>query len=312
VSDTKVRIKEVLNQIKDLELVENEFVLVEQNKESLKVSIKKLLVSLEKKHNEIEELLHFGFKRIVSSIFNDKKKLIEKKRNDYYQLSKKYEILKTEQATVDFEYKILYKKINGLTKFKKELEYLIEIRESELIMERSSQGNSLKKIVSDIKSEKSILDRTENSIKIINSLFSKLTLLSASLQEVESYTSWKGARYRGRYSSRQKQKAIQDAKEYNIESKLLLNNLDKSLREINYTFRTIDLKLINFESLLGMFFDNIFSDIILQNKISIAVDEVERVYQKLKKIKLDLIQIRSDTNLKIKRFNEVKNSIILE
>jgi hypothetical protein len=42
--------------------------------------------------------------------------------------------------------------------------------------------------------------------------------------------------------------------------------------------------LNNFVAWLDLF-DNIFSDIILQNKISVAISDVERTYRKLKRIK---------------------------
>jgi len=305
----KDKIQELKKQISEMELVEKELNHVKLNKEKNENQIKNILVLLEKKNIEIDKLLSFSLTGAISSIFIDKKKTLEEKRNEYYELSKQYEKLKSESSTIKFEYDILNKKIIQLTGVKKELEALLEKREYELLNENSAEGNTLRKLSKDMGYHVQVIDELEEAIKFINRLLNKLTLLSASLQEIESLTSW--SRPRIRRSSTQKRKAIANAKEYNIECKLLLNNLDAILRNLNYTATSIDLNLMNFESFLGIFFDNIFSDIILQNKISVAISDVERVYQKLKRIKKDLEQQINKNKISHNRILEARKNLLL-
>lgn len=309
-SETKKILSEILSQINDLELVEKEFSRVELNKEKLKSSIDESLKKLEKKNREIEELSGFSFGGLVTSIFKDKKKLLEFKHDEYYKLSQHYDSLKNEMSTIDFEYNILSKKLNDLLQLKQKLKALMEKRENELLSENSQQGNTLNQIIDDISEKNTILEKTQRAIKIIDKLFTKLTLFSAALREVEGYSSWKTRRTRR--SSYERNTAINNAKEFNIESKLLLNNLDNALRDIGNSIGRIDLRIIDFESYLGVLFDNIFSDLIIKKRVSEAVVNVESVYQKLKLMKYDLENNLKDYSEKISRLKQVKTKIILE
>ncbi len=308
-TDTKTRLEEVQRKIEDLSKIESEFAIAGQKRIELEDSINSILAQLERKNDEINKLEGFSIGGAIKSIFIDKAKTLEQKRNEYYSLSKSYDKLKLEKAGLDFEYKILNDKVKSLTKFQKEFEYLIELRAKELLTENSSQGHALKKILKDFENEKKLLRNLNITKAILDKVLNRLTLLGAAFSEVESYTSWK--RRRGRNFGFNKRQAINRAKELNLECKLLLNELEKSFSKIGYTYRTIDLQLVNFENILGMFFDNIFSDLILQQNLSKAIAEVDSVYTKSKKIKIDIRSLVTESEKELKRLNEIKESIIL-
>jgi len=309
VTDTKTRLEEVQSKIEDLSKIETEFTVTEQKKIEIEDSINRILVQLESKNDEINKLEGFSIGGAIKSIFVDKAKSLEQKRNEYYSLSKAYDKLKIDKAGVYFEYKILNDKVKTLTKFKKEFEYLIELRAKELLTENSSQGHALKNILKDFDNEKELLGNLNITKAILDKVLNRLTLLGAAFSEVESYTSWK--RHRGRNFRFSKRQAINRAKELNLECKLLLNELEKSFSKIGYTYRTIDLQLVNFENILGMFFDNIFSDLILQQNLSKAIAEVDSVYNKSKKIKIDILNRINKCEKALKRLKEIRESIIL-
>jgi len=310
VTDTKNRLEDVQKKILKLDKIESEYALVEQEKLEIEGAIDKLLKQLEDKNSEINSLESFSIGGAIKSIFVDKNKTLEQKRAEYYSLSKKYDKAKVDKASVDFEFKILGDKLNELTKYKKEFEYLVELRAKELLTENSSQGHSLQQILIDFEEEKELNKNLNITTVLLDKVLNRLTLLSAAFREVESYTSWKRPRVRN-YSFNKRQ-AINRAKELNIESKLLLGELEKSFRKINYTYRTLDLQLVNFENIIGMFFDNIFSDFILKQNLFKAVSEVESVYQKSKRIKKDILNLLKKSESNLKRLNEVRESIILD
>ena len=309
-TETKKRLIEVQKKISELDEIKSEYILVEQKRDDLEVSINKLLKRLEEKNSEINSLEKFSIGGAIKSIFIDKNKTLEQKRDEYYALSQKYDREKIEKASVDYEFKILNKKLNSLTKFKKEFEYLIELRAKELLNENSSQGHSLRQILQDYEEERELNKNLNITAVLIDKVLNRLTLLSAAFREVESYISWNRPRMRN-YSFNKRQ-AINRAKELNIESKLLLTELEKSFRKINYTYRTLDLQLVNFENIIGMFFDNIISDFILRQNLSNAVAEVESVYQKSKRIKKDILNLLKKSEKNLNRLNEVRESIILD
>ncbi len=308
-TDTKTRLEEVQRKIEDLGKIESEFAVTEQKRIDIDDSINRILVQLESKNDEISKLESFSIGGAIKSIFVDKAKTLEQKRNEYYSLSKAYDKLKIDKAGVDFEYKLLNEKLKSLTKYKKEFEYLIELRAKELLTENSSQGHSLKNILKDLERENELLGNLNITKAIIDKVLNRLTLLGAAFSEVESYTAWNRPRVRNfRFNKRQ---AINRAKELNLECKLLLNELEKSFSKIGYTYRTIDLQLVNFENIIGMFFDNIFSDLILQQNLSKAIAEVDSVYTKSKKIKIDILNRINKSEKELKRLKEIRESIIL-
>ncbi len=309
VTNTKNRLKEVQKQIEGLARIESEYSQVGQKLEDIETSINVLLKNLEEKNSEIQRLEGFSIGSAIKSIFVDKNKVLETKRNEYYALSKKYDKLKLEKVGMDFEFKILKGKLNKLTEYKKELEYLIELRAKELLNENSSQGHSLQNIIKDFEEEKQFLKLINITTAILDKVLNRLTLLSASYREVESYTSWK--RSRNRNYAFDKRQAIKRAKELNLESKLLLSKLEMSLRDIGYTFRPLDLQLVSFENVIGMFFDNIISDFILKQNLYKAVEEVDSVYRAIKKIKMDILRLFTKSENNMQRLSEVRTSIIL-
>lgn len=309
-TNIKEKIQELKNELSNMESIELELNKTLTNKSKVQDKIKMLLMKLEEKNSEIEKILGFSVTGMISSIFVDKKKTLEEKREEYYILSKEYENLKSESSTIQFEYDILNRKLIHFTKLKKELEGILDKREYELLHENSISGNTIRKITNELNQNIQTIEIIQSTIKLISTLLNKLTLLSASLQEIESLTSW--SRHRVRGSSSQKRRAIAKAKEYNIECKLLLNNLDNSLRNINYSSVVLDINLLNFESFLGIFFDNIFSDIILQNKVAVALSDIERIYQKLKRIKRDLEQEVISYKSKSENLMKAKKNLLLE
>ena len=306
-TDTKTRLKEVQIKIVDLSKIESEFAVTEQKRIEIEDSINRILTQLESKNDEINKLEGFSIGGAIKSIFVDKTKSLEQKRNEYYSLSKAYDKLKIEKAGLDFEYKILNEKVKTLTKFKKEFEYLVELRAKELLTENSSQGHALKNILKDFENEKELLSKLNVTKAILEKVLNRLTLLGAAFSEVESYTSWK--RRRGRNFRFNKRQAINRAKELNLECKLLLNELENRFSKLGYTYRTIDLQLVNFENLFGMFFDNIFSDLILQQNLSKAIAEVDSVYNKSKKIKIDILNLVNKSEKDLTRLKEIRENI---
>lgn len=309
-SSIRERIRELLSQINQLSVVETEIIRAENSAKVIDQNIREKLEMLEKKNLEIERLQSFSLTGLISSVFVDKKFELENKRNEYFQLSRQYDQIKAEKSASIFEMEILNRKMNELGVMKQELLVLMENRENELVNENSSQGMALLNVQKDIEEANIKLQKLNRSLELLDRIFSSLTLFSAALRDVESNISWN--RKKQFMAGNSKETAIKKAKEFNVESRLMLNDLGKMLRELGISYTNLDVVLVAFENEFGIFFDNFISDIIMKKRIIEGVENVEFVFQNLKPVKEKITDKVSETDLLRQRLNSVKNKILTE
>lgn len=282
-SNLKEQIQQLMSKIDDAKFIESEILKTQGSLEKLEYEIKEVLENLDKTNNEIESLQSFSIKGMVKSIFIDRKSSLEDKRNDFFILSKKYDELKKEKDIADFEMNILNRKISDLGVMRHELKAMMEQREIELRSENSSQGIALNNVIIDIENIGNSISGLKSTLSLCDQIFSKLTIFSASLREIENSLSWKKNK---QFNSRSEREiSIRKAKEYNVENRLAIHELEKRLREYNFSKNGLDLGLIAFENEFGILFDNIISDMIMKKRIIEGVANIEIVFQNLKNVK---------------------------
>lgn len=282
-SNLKEQIQQLMSKIDDAKFIESEILKAQGSLEKLEYEIKEVLENLDKTNNEIESLQGFSIKGMIKSIFIDRKSSLEDKRNDFFILSKKYDELKKEKDIADFEMNILNRKISDLGVMRHELKAMLEQREIELRSENSSQGIALNNVIIDIENIGNSISGLKSTLSLCDQIFSKLTIFSASLREIENSLSWKKNK---QFNSRSEREiSIRKAKEYNVENRLAIHELEKRLREYNFSKNGLDLGLIAFENEFGILFDNIISDMIMKKRIIEGVANIEIVFQNLKNVK---------------------------
>ncbi|MGE5356000.1 MAG: hypothetical protein ACM3PT_07145 [Deltaproteobacteria bacterium] len=305
----KQNIRDIQNRIDGLSMIEKEIITARESAANVEVKLRETLEQLEKKNIEIEKLQSFSLTGLVSSIFIDKKYELERKRNEYYQLSKDYDNLKSEQAASEIEVQILNKKLNELGVLRQELQVMIENRENELKMEDSSQGKALLNVEKDLEDNDMYLSKLKRSLELTDRIFSTLTLFSAALRDVESSLSWNRKK---QFAGITRDTAIRKAKEFNVDSRLMLNDLGKILRELDIDHGNIDIALVAFENEFGIFFDNFISDIIMKKRIIEGVNNIEYAFQNLKMVKSKIESKINDTEMTVQRLKSVKDKILRE
>jgi hypothetical protein len=310
VSTIKEKIQELVIQINQLSFIENEIVRAEKSAQSIDLNIRETLDLLEKKNLEIERLQSFSVTGLISSIFVDKKFELENKRNEYYQLSKEYDSLKAEKAASVFELEILNRKISQLGVLKQELQVMMENRENELLNANSDQGMALLNVRKETEEANLKLRKLNSSYELSDRIFSTLTLFSAALRDVESSITWN--RKKQFMAGNSKEVAMRKAKEFNVECRLMLNDLSKMLRELDISYKSLDVVLVAFENEFGMFFDNFISDMIMKKRIIEGVENVEYVFQNLRNVKANISEKIKETEVSRQRLFSVKDKILIE
>jgi hypothetical protein len=218
--------------------------------------------------------------------------------------------LKAEKAASVFELEILNRKISQLGVLKQELQVMMENRENELLNANSDQGMALLNVRKETEEANLKLRKLNSSYELSDRIFSTLTLFSAALRDVESSITWN--RKKQFMAGNSKEVAMRKAKEFNVECRLMLNDLGKMLRELDISYKSLDVVLVAFENEFGMFFDNFISDMIMKKRIIEGVENVEYVFQNLRNVKANISEKIKETEVSRQRLFSVKDKILTE
>jgi len=291
-SATQDKIRMVQEEIVKLKIVEKHY----QSSIAELEKAERDFASIEKKLNDefadIESLEKLTLKGVFHSILGDKKKQLEESRQEYLQLALKHNEMKTSIETLHFELKILRRKSDMLKQMETELEGLQKIREEELKVEDSVEGEQLRILLARIDrniADSAMLDEIMSSGK---KAMKKLSMAALSLQEAKNWGNWDMMQKRQRMGEYYKHSAIDDAKRYAIDAKRALIAFERELYEIDLHLNIKQLDISSMSSFLDIFFDNLITDWIFQQKIKKTLSSVNLVIDDVKSVikKLDLRQ----------------------
>ena len=126
------------------------------------------------------------------------------------------------------------------------------------------------------------------------------------LKQAKQWGNWDmvGGR-QGRHASYSKHASIDKAKNISVWVKHELINLNKELKDIGHKKEHFQLNLDNFSSFTDIFFDNLISDWVIQQKISNTLSNtasvrdrialiVESIRNEIRKVELQITQLQSD------------------
>ena len=312
VDNLRENIKRLKNEIKKLSLIDGELAKAKEKKNKIHEQLEGILSELAKVNEEISKLEKFSLGGMIKSLFIDKKQALEEKRRHYYDLTKQYEKLKTEASAIDYEYGILNEKAKKLLKLEEELKALKYKRLLELQKEDSTTGISLRNILASQEREAGFQKKIAIANELIDRLLEKLTLLGAAMREVTGYNRVTAGRMRRMDIQQLKNKAINNAKHYHLESKLLLEKLRQVLSGIDDVPEVPVLRDIEFDTYFDMILGGIFSDLILKKRINDALQNLEYVYNRLRQIKYELKEKLAASKENHKRLEEIKDKILEE
>jgi len=216
----------------------------------------------------------------------------------------------TTTQTPVFEVKILKRKTRGLQDLEAELIGLHKIRENELKVEPSPQGESLRHILLEIDDQitySNSLDLVKNSGKLA---LKKLSMAVLALQEAKNWGDWDMMSKRQKIGDYVKHSAIDDAKQFAFDAKRALLVFERELQEINMQLNTKQLEIGSLSSFLDVFFDNLITDWIFQQKIKKTLINLNEVIEDVKKSINAIDSNQENISLKLASLIESKESIL--
>ncbi len=266
---------------------------------------------LEKEFRDIEKLEKLSLKGLFHQVLGSKEEQIEKERQDYLQVSLKFDEAKKSVDLLEYERSVLEKKVINLEVLQKRLEKLLSMREEELIRGQTRLGNQIL-VILDKKDE---LNAYTSNLKHVKkngaASIALLDRMIGYLQRARNWGQWDMTGRRGG-SSYMKHDAIDKAKDLSYQVKHILVRFKEDLRHI-YGPASIDLSIhfASFNRFTDVFFDNLISDWIIQQKIQNALSNVQSVRDRVLRIMQSLDADVQKSQEEIQALEQKRRDLVL-
>lgn len=309
---TQNKINEILEKLVELRKVEKHFQTTMNELDEAYKKLDDLHDVLEKEYKDVKELEGMSMKSLFHKVLGSKETQIEKERQEYLQASLQYNDFKKSVELLEYERDLLKKKITDVTIYENKLNSLKKIREKELLMSNTQQGKELMRVVhllDNLISQKKELQEARvagmDSLKYLKALLEHL-------KKAKDWGSWDMMGNNSRHAAYYKRGAIDNAREASYHAKHHLNRFQKELYDIGERHQGLDINIGTFNSFTDIFFDNLISDWIIQQKIKNALHNVDGTYDKVQRLLQSIdhkyVQIESET----KKLLKAKDDIILK
>lgn len=236
---------------------------------------------LKDEFKDIEKLEKLSLKGLFHKVLGSKEEQMEKERQEYLQVSLKYDEAKKTVDLLEYERSLLEKKVKDLPHLTNQLEILMKQREKLLVDSGTAAGKKILDILLLMDTNRQLAADLKALIKSGNEITMTLDKMITYLGQAKDWGRWDSAGRR-RSASYMKHNSIDRARDMSYHAKHLLVRFEKDLRHI-YGHQNFDLhfEFDTFSRFTDIFFDNLISDWIIQQKIQNALASVLSVKDKV-------------------------------
>lgn len=310
--ETQKQIKETLEILVGLEKVQNHYNTTLTELEKSYKELDELHDILEEQYKDVKEIEGLSMKSLFAKVLGSKEKQIEKERQEYLQASLKYNDFKKRVELLEYERDLLKKKVIDIKVYKNKLELLKKKRQKELLLSNSDQGKALMKIVYQIdeviRYRKELLEAIESGDKSVH----ELKKLIAYLKKAKDWGTWDMASSNSRHSAYYKKGAIDNAQRSAQLAQRQLSLFQQELYDVGVRNQEFEINIGTFNSFIDLFFDNLISDWVIQQKIKNALGNVELTKDKVIRLTRDLENKLANTKDDIDELNQTKDQLLLK
>ena len=240
-------------------------------------SLDRLEKQLKKESRDVDRLEKTSITSLFHKTFGDRNAKLEKERKEYVAVSLKYNELAKSINLLEYELDLMSKKLGDKQVLENKIDALMKRREKELMQQSPQVRTQLSQLNEQI-------DRSHIFVKDIDEAFAAggqaLQLLQSMIGQLRSARNW--GQYDMMSDNRsigyKKSSAINKASRLAIQAKQLLRRFEDELkdvyRDLKINFR---IQIEGSSQFADVFFDNLITDFIIQQKIKKSLDSVMRV-----------------------------------
>ena len=310
-SQIQEKLKASIAEIQNLKRVRKHFEKTQLDLDDAYDKLDVLDAELDQEYQDLKQLENLSMKSLFHKILGSKEEQIEKERQEYLQATLKYNAFKKNVEILEFEKTVLEKKLGDVSLLENKVKTLKKEREKELLRSGSEIGN---KLLSLHKEEDSIELMTKEFSEAINAGAKSVQIIERMIHYLEQARNWGNwdMMGKGRMASYNKHSAIDNAREASYTAKHLLDRFQHELYDIggpgNYNF---NIELNSLQNFTDIFFDNLISDWIMQQKIKNALANVYAVRDKIVRIIQSLDSEQRKFEKQLSQINHQKEQLIL-
>ena len=310
-SDFQKELDKVLKQYQDFERVNKHLNDLDKRIADSYKTMDKLERVLTKEQKEIEELEKLSLKGIFHKVLGSKEEQLDKERQEYLQAALKRNEHKKSVELLEYERKILENKLEKLKGIETQAERLIKEREKNLMRSGSPVGQRILTISRTIDDSKHLKREIKEALHVGEQAI-------VVLQEMEGYL--KNARNWGRWdmmggkgmSTYVKHTNIDRARARLHKAQNLLVRFEEELRDVyNPRQLNLTLNLDSFTRFIDIFFDNLISDWIVQQRIRNALANIIAVRDRVSRLLGTLQMDDKEMTIKIKQLQKEKKKLVV-
>jgi hypothetical protein len=309
-TDIQKGIEDVIAQIVHLNVVRAH---LDETKKALNdqyVEIEQMNTTLSKELRDLERLEGLSTKAIFHKILGNREQQLDKERQEYLEMSMKYEDLQKSIKILEYEENLLSAKVEGRADLESKLESLKRMRETEIIQSEPLLRDKLLRLSNDLESNYHLKKELEEAIEAGNICANLIIQVIGHLEKVRNWGSFRKSGRSGMQRMMNRD-SIDRARNLSFQVKHHLQLFDRELRDIgqrlNFNFDTIQ-----FSDFTDFFFNNIITDWILQQKLASALSSVNQTLQHVKIIIANLEQEYNSTIALIEKFRQERDLILIK
>lgn len=307
-TDIQKGIEDVIAQIVHLNVVKAH---LDETKKALNdqyVEIEQMNIALSKELRDLEKLEGLSTKAIFHKILGNKEQQLDKERQEYLELSMKYEDLQKSIKILEYEENLLSAKVEGRTDLESKLESLKRLRETEIIQSEPLLRDSLLNISNDLESSYQLKKELEEAIEAGNICANLIIQVIGHLEKVRNWGSFRKSGRSGMQRMMNRD-SIDRARNLSYQVKHHLQLFDRELRDIGQRLN-FDFDTLPFSDFTDFFFNNIITDWILQQKLASALTSINKTLQQVKIIIANLDQEYSGVTSLIDKLRQQRDTIL--
>lgn len=247
----------------------------------LRNELQPLELNMQKEFEDIEALEKLGMKTLFYKVLGSQQDQLEKERQDYLQASLKYDQVRKSLELLEFERNILIKKVGGLPAIEQRLNELSAQQEKEILNMSGNASLEIKKIYSQIEAQQRMKIDISEAMKAGTKSLECIDAVVAGLQQAHNWGQWDMSG-RNPMSNHLKYTAIDKAKDWAYEANRQLKVFEKELMDVYHNIpNDFRLQLDSFNRFIDVFFDNLITDWIIQQKIYNALNNTLNIRDKV-------------------------------
>ncbi len=309
--DTRTELSEVTNKLESLKKVGNRLEDLNREITQLQGKITYLVKQVDKESEDIETLKKTGVKSLFYKVLGSKEEQLEKERQEYLEANLRYDEVRKSIELLEYERNILEGKIKELPKTDRRYKELLKLREKEIIASNPQLAAKINTIDQQMHERQKMLFEIEEAMGVGRSANHLLEQVVIKLNQAVNWGQWDMAGRRGQMTSHMKHRQIDMAKDLAYKAKISLTQFEKELRDIygpeNFG---LTVRIPSFSSFTDIFFDNLITDWIVQQKIQNTRTGVVSVKDKVQRLLSTLNGTVPKINYEINQLEEARKAVL--